>query len=117
MIFTLKYFIPFGFHTNGASPISDLNVCGLRGIVSLLLQLILYPERMPKRLTRSRTAGIETSGLVRVSKMSSAYILILYLYPFSSTPWMAQTSGSRAMIKSRGETGQPCLTPHCKEKG
>ena len=55
--------------------------------------------------------------------MSSAYIFNLKLYPEKSTPHIsaleriAQANSSRAIMKSRGLTGKPCLTPLWRSKG
>lgn len=54
-----KYLIPSGFHTKGVLLRSTENVSEFKGIASLLLQVIWYPENLPKDLINSKTFDIE----------------------------------------------------------
>lgn len=59
MMLIPKYFIPLFFQIKRVPFKSDLNVWELSAIASLLFKLILYPEKLPNKLTRLRTAGME----------------------------------------------------------
>ena len=76
-----KYFIPFVFQIKGVSIRSCLKVFELSGIASLLFQFILYPEKLPNKLNKLRTACMEVVGLLRVRRISSAYIFNLKSCP------------------------------------
>lgn len=94
-----------------------------KGRISLLEKLILSPEHLRKSSKIVWIAGISVLGEEENTSMSSANSATL----MSSRPIgrpcnrgeeeRRRERGSIARLKSKGESGQPCLVPLCSRKG
>lgn len=93
------------------------------GIASDLSKLILYPEKEPNLLIMDKIAGIEMSGFITNSRISSAYNAILWTLSPTITPCtsccdlITSARGSSARANSSGDRGQPCRVLLCIVKG
>lgn len=93
------------------------------GRASVLEDFILKPDRAPNEFRVLCREGRVVSGCVNVSSMSSAKRESLHSSCHNHTPpyirleRMAAARGSKFRIKSKGESGQPCLVPFRKGNG